>query len=72
MVLSELSFLRCLEEASNNRGPVVQLVRMPALHAGGQRFESARVHHPSRQRRMSSATFLTSVALAEDVVKEDN
>ena len=29
----------------NNLGPVVQLVRMPHLQCGGQRFESARVHH---------------------------
>ena len=35
---------RCWKSLSLIFGPVVQLVRMPALQAGGQRFESARVH----------------------------
>ncbi len=29
------------------RGPVAQLVRAPALQAGGQEFESPQVHHPT-------------------------
>ena len=30
------------------RGRVAQLVRAPASHAGGHRFESCRAHHPTR------------------------
>ncbi len=34
---------------SHYRGPVVQLVRMPACHAGGRGFEPRPVRHQLRQ-----------------------
>ena len=35
-----VSYLEC------SSGRVAQLVRAPASHAGGHRFESCRAHHP--------------------------
>jgi hypothetical protein len=35
-----------IDKVSNESGRVAQLVRAPASHAGGRRFESCRAHHP--------------------------
>ena len=40
-------FRKCFRiERSSHAGRVAQLVRAPASHAGGRRFESCRAHHP--------------------------
>jgi hypothetical protein len=36
-----------LESEEHHFGRVAQLVRAPASHAGGHRFESCRAHHDS-------------------------
>ena len=38
-------------------GPVVQLVRTPACHAGGRRFESVLGRHNVRRRRYSAPVY---------------
>ena len=44
-------------ELSENRGPVVQLVRMPACHAGGRGFESRPVRHYFKKLLSSDCSF---------------
>ena len=47
-----MSYLCTRKTERTNAGAVVQLVRIPACHAGGREFESR--PHRRRERRMSS------------------
>ena len=49
-------------------GPVVQLVRMPACHAGGRRFESV----PGRQFRYADMAQAVERVLGKDEVTGSN
>lgn len=40
-----------------NKGPVAQLVRAPALQAGGQEFESPQVHHIELERKATGNNY---------------
>ena len=45
MGVSSSSLLRTTTEAQTSYGGLAQLARAPALHAGGQRFESVILHN---------------------------
>ncbi len=48
IVPTMFSFFYSKKRETKNRGPVVQLVRMPACHAGGQGFEPPSDRHLPR------------------------
>ena len=46
--MTEDSKLKTYDFKLNLKGGLAQLARAPALHAGGQRFESVILHHTHR------------------------
>ncbi len=52
-------FDSCTTHHAQNSGPVVQLVRMPACHAGGRGFESRPVRHITKKAPQVGAFFMS-------------